>query len=242
MKKIISIILVSFLFVLCSVNISAEGYTYYGPYRSQDEESFKNSDAYKQGHADGYNKAYTDALQKYNLTVNGDIAPLWTVYVAIGITAVVCIGGMLWYFNSKTRKIKKIFLPICYGIINDLDQQMNQFKDGKITPDYIESLFLARFLPCKNFMKNSMKNFLLKPDVKKKIPTKNTDKFYMLALTFIPIVGYFVRKKNLVPFEMTYSVVTMQKMALDISLDFGYINNNEYEKYKKQYGIDFPEE
>lgn len=221
MKKIISIILVSFLFLLCSVNISAEGYTYYGPYRSQDEESFKNSDAYKQGHADGYNKAYTDALQKYNLTVNGDIAPLWTVYLAIGITAVVCIGGMLWYFNSKTRKIKKIFLPICYGIINDLERQL-------CIPN-------SR---CNLFMRNAVNaHALTNPNVRRSILKEKQENYYMMALTFIPCVIDYILKNNFVPFEMTFSIIDMQTRSLDLCLQFEYLDQESYDEIRKRFGI-----
>lgn len=230
MKKIISIILVSFLFILCSVNISAEGYTYYGPYRNQDEESFKNSDAYKQGHADGYNKAYTDALQKYNLTVNGDIAPLWTVYVAIGITAVVCIGGMLWYFNSKTRKIKKIFLPICYGIINDLERQLRN--------DDLSSKFFPYFQSCNSLMRDIVKiRALSDTSIRKAISEEKQENYYMMALSFIPCVADYILKNNLHPFGMTFSIIDMQKRSLDLCLQFGYFDQELYDEIREKFGI-----
>ena len=230
MKKIISIILVSFLFLLCSVNISAEGYTYYGPYRSQDEESFKNSDAYKQGHADGYNKAYTDALQKYNLTVNGDIAPLWTVYLGIGITAVVCIGGMLWYFNSKTRKIKKIFLPICYGIINDLERQLRN--------DDLSSKFFPYFQSCNSLMRDIVKiRALSDTSIRKAISEEKQENYYMMALSFIPCVADYILKNNLHPFGMTFSIIDMQKRSLDLCLQFGYFDQELYDEIREKFGI-----
>lgn len=230
MKKIISIILVSFLFLLCSVNISAKGYTYYGPYRSQDEESFKNSDAYKQGHADGYNKAYTEALQKYNLTVNGDIAPLWTVYLAIGITAVVCIGGMLWYFNSKTRKIKKIFLPICYGIINDLERQLRN--------DDLSSKFFPYFQSCNSLMRDIVKiRALSDTSIRKAISEEKQENYYMMALSFIPCVADYILKNNLHPFGMTFSIIDMQKRSLDLCLQFGYFDQELYDEIREKFGI-----
>ena len=230
MKKIISIILVSFLFLLCSVNISAEGYTYYGPYRSQDEESFKNSDAYKQGHADGYNKAFTDALQKYNLTVNGDIAPLWTVYLGIGITAVVCIGGMLWYFNSKTRKIKKIFLPICYGIINDLERQLRN--------DDLSSKFFPYFQSCNSLMRDIVKiRALSDTSIRKAISEEKQENYYMMALSFIPCVADYILKNNLHPFGMTFSIIDMQKRSLDLCLQFGYFDQELYDEIREKFGI-----
>lgn len=230
MKKIVCVILLSFIFAFFSPHVFAEGYTYYGPFRNENEEAFKNSESYKQGHADGYNKAYTDAMQKYNLTVNGDIAPLWTVYLAIGITAVVCIGGILWYFNSKTRKIKKIFLPICYGIINDLERQLRN--------DDLSSKFFPYFQSCNSLMRDIVKiRALSDTSIRKAISEEKQENYYMMALSFIPCVADYILKNNLHPFGMTFSIIDMQKRSLDLCLQFGYFDQELYDEIREKFGI-----
>lgn len=230
MKKIVCVILLSFIFAFFSPHVFAEGYTYYGPFRDENEEAFKNSESYKQGHADGYNKAYTDAMQKYNkkldMIAQGDIIPLWTVYVAVGITSVICVGGMLWYFNSKTRKIKKIFLPICYGIINDLERQL--------------SIPNSR---CNLFMRNAVTaHALTNPSIRQSISEEKQENYYMMALTFIPCVIDYILKNSAIHFEIMFSLIDMQTRSLDLCLHLGYLDQESYDEMREKFGIVKPEE